>query len=60
MLIAEAFGDHRQKPFVQTGIRFTVIPGLFQIDATRGTQPGGQGGNTWTSLGIRYTPDKLF
>ncbi len=60
MLIAESFGDDRQKPFVQAGIRFSVLPGLFQIDATRGSQPGAQGRNTWTSFGVRYTPDKLF
>lgn len=60
MLIAEAFGDDRQKPFVQTGLRFSVVPGLLQIDATWGTQSGSQRHNTWTSLGIRYTPDKLF
>jgi hypothetical protein len=60
MLIAEAFGDDRQKPFVQSGIRFSVIPGLLQVDATFGTQPAGRERNTWTSLGLRYTPDKLF
>jgi hypothetical protein len=60
MLIAEAFGDDRQKPFVQTGLRFALVPGLFQIDATRGVQPGSQGRSSWTSIGIRYTPDKLF
>ena len=60
MLIAEAFGDDRQKPLVQAGIRFSVVPGLFQIDATRGTQPSTPLSKPWTSLGIRYTPDKLF
>jgi len=60
MLIAEAFGDDRQKPFVQTGLRLTLIPGLLQIDATRGTQPHGVGQTGWTSFGLRYTPDKLF
>lgn len=60
MLIAETFGDDRQKPLVQAGLRFSVVPGLFQIDATHGSQPGGQGRKTWTSLGIRYTPEKLF
>jgi hypothetical protein len=60
MLIAEAFGDDRQKPFVQTGLRFALVPGLFQIDATRGVQPGSQGRSSWTSIGVRYTPDKLF
>jgi hypothetical protein len=60
MLIAETFGDDRQRPFVQTGVRLTLVPGLFQIDATWGTQPGSRGLNTWTSIGLRYTPDKLF
>jgi len=60
MLIAESFGDDRQKPFVQAGLRLSVVPGLFQIDATRGTQAGSPGRTTWTSIGIRYTPDKLF
>ena len=60
MLIAEAFGDNRQKPFVQTGLRFSLIPGLLQIDATRGAQPNGIGQTTWTSFGLRYTPDRLF
>ena len=60
MLIAEAFGDDRQKPFVQAGLRFALVPGLFQIDATQGVQPGRQGRSSWASIGIRYTPDKIF
>lgn len=60
MVIAESFGDDRQKPWVQSGARFSLIPGVFQIDVTRGTQPGQGGRNTWTSFGLRYTPDKLF
>lgn len=60
MLIAETFGDDRQKPFVQTGVRFSVVPGLFQIDGTWGTQPGVSGRAPWVSLGLRYTPERLF
>lgn len=60
MLIAEAFGDDRQKPFIHSGVRFSLIPGLFQIDVTHGTQPNGTGRTGWTSFGLRYTPDKLF
>ena len=60
MLIAESFGDDRQKPWVQAGARFSLIPGIFQIDVTRGTQPDSGGGRSWTSFGLRYTPDKLF
>lgn len=60
MAIAETFGDDRQQPFVQLGLRFSVIPGLLQIDVTRGAQPGGVGFTGWTSLGLRYTPDRLY
>jgi hypothetical protein len=60
MVIAESFGDDRQKPWVQSGARFSLIPGVFQIDLTRGTQPGSGNRSTWTSFGLRYTPDKLF
>ena len=60
MLIAESFGDDRQRPFVQTGLRLSLVPGLLQIDATRGQQTGGPVRNSWISFGLRYTPDKLF
>jgi len=60
MLIAESFGDDRQKPFVQTGVRFSVVPGLLQIDATWGSQAHNGPRAPWMSFGLRYTPDKLF
>ena len=60
MLIAESYGDDRQQPFIQSGLRFSVVPGLLQVDATWGTQPGVAGRSRWTSLGLRYTPDRLF
>lgn len=60
MLIAETFGDDRQRPWVQSGLRWSLIPGVLQIDATLGTQPNGLGRTGWNSFGLRYTPDKLF
>jgi hypothetical protein len=60
MWIAETFGDDRQKPMVQTGLRWSLVPGVLQIDATVGDQPGQAGATRWRSLGLRYTPDKLF
>jgi hypothetical protein len=60
MVIAESFGDDRQKPWVQSGARFSWVPGIFQIDVTRGIQPGSGSRSSWTSFGLRYTPDKLF
>lgn len=60
MFIAETVGDDRQKPFVQAGVRFSIVPGLLQIDATVGAQPGQVMPGRWHSFGLRYTPDTLF
>ncbi len=63
MWIAETFGNDRQKPFWQTGLRYQVLPGLLQIDATWGAPvdaPQGQkSSQQWLSLGLRWTPTKF-
>jgi hypothetical protein len=60
MWIGETFGNDRQKPFWQTGLRYQVLPGLLQIDATWGAPvdaPQGQKpSQQWMSLGLRWTP----
>ena len=58
--IAEIFGDDRQKPFVQIGFRYSLMPNLLQLDGTLGQQLGGKSENLWLSFGIRITPEKLF
>lgn len=58
--IAETYGDDRGMSYGQIGIRYLVIPDLFQVDATLGQQLSGEGNNHWVSFGIRYTPDRLF
>lgn len=60
LLIAETYGDDRQKPSWQGGVRFSVIPGILQIDATRGAQWTVGSKNRWLSMGLRFTPEKLF
>ena len=60
MAIAETMGDDRQKPFVQMGLRLSIVPGVLQLDATVGSQPGQPVPGRWHSFGLRYTPDKLF
>jgi len=52
-LIAEMFGDHRTQPFYQAGIRFWVVPGRFQVDATHGARAGDYGGSRWWTVGVR-------
>lgn len=56
MGIAEIYGDEKQKPFYQIGIRYSVIPNLFQIDTTLGHQLDGESDSKWLSIGFRYTP----
>jgi hypothetical protein len=63
MWIGESFGTDRQKPFWQTGLRYQVLPGLLQVDATVGAPVGGPHGQRssqqWLSLGLRWTPEKF-
>jgi hypothetical protein len=58
--IAELYGDQRGARFYQAGVRYSVIPDLFQLDATVGGKPEGAAESRWLSVGIRYTPDRLF
>ncbi|MFM8245405.1 MAG: hypothetical protein ACKN9M_00395 [Burkholderiaceae bacterium] len=59
-LIAESFGNSVDRPYWQAGTRYSVIPGLFQIDATVGRQYGAAGDHRWLSFGVRFTPEKIF
>ena len=59
-LIAESFGNSIDRPYWQAGTRYSVIPGLFQVDATMGRQYGTASDHRWLSFGIRYTPAKIF
>jgi hypothetical protein len=54
--ILEVFGDERARPYWQTGLRYSIIPNLFQVDATIGRQFDGVEQHRWISFGIRYTP----
>ena len=52
-LIAETFGDDRTRQFYQGGVRIWVVPGRFQIAATRGAQSGDFGASRWWTIGVR-------
>ncbi len=54
--IVEIYGDEKQKPFYQIGVRYSVIPNLFQIDTTLGHQFDADSQGRWLSIGFRYTP----
>jgi hypothetical protein len=59
MWIGETFGNDRQKPFWQTGLRYQVVPDRFQIDATWGAPQGLRSTNNWLSFGLRWTPENF-
>lgn len=58
--IAEAFGDNRNGPFWQAGVRLAIVPDRIQLDATYGRELHGPGDSRWLSFGLRLTPDRLF
>lgn len=58
--MAESFGDDLAGPYWQTGVRYAIIPNLFQVDATVGRQTGASDANRWFSFGLRFTPASLF
>ncbi|MES2509144.1 MAG: hypothetical protein V4625_04405 [Pseudomonadota bacterium] len=52
-LIAETFGQSRERPQFQMGLRQWIVPGHVQIDATYGNRAGGGGSERWFSIGLR-------
>ena len=58
--IAETYGGNHGVSYGQIGVRYSVIPDLFQVDATFGQQLSGEGNSRWMSFDIRYIPDGLF
>lgn len=57
--VLESYGNHKEKPAIQTGLRYSVIPDVMQIDMTIGRQFGDAASN-WLTIGIRYTPDRFY
>lgn len=54
--VAEVFGDDTQNPFYQLGLRYSLVPDVFQIDGTLGQQVNGNRQSQWLSIGVRWTP----
>lgn len=58
--VIEMFGDNHNKPYWQLGARYSVIPNVFQVDATVGKQWNGVIESRWISIGLRFTPSKIW
>lgn len=59
LYVLESYGDHRTSAYVQTGLRYSIVPDKLQVDTTIGRQFN-TNNSEWLSVGVRYTPDKLF
>lgn len=59
MWIGETFGNDRQQPFWQTGLRYQVVPDRLQVDTTWGASLGWRSSQNWLSFGLRWTPEKF-
>ena len=59
LYVLETFGDKRQSSYIQTGLRYSIVPDVLQVDTTLGRQYNTDDSN-WLSIGVRYTPDKFF
>ena len=59
LYVLETYGDHRASPFIQTGLRYSIVPDILQMDTTVGKQLNGND-IQWLSVGVRYTPNRLF
>lgn len=52
-LLAESFGQSSGKPFVQAGLRHTLVPDRVQLDFTVGGPARGGSAERWVSFGLR-------
>lgn len=51
--IGESFGQDAGRPWWQAGVRYWILPGRVQLDATVGDRWGGAGGEHWFTIGLR-------
>ena len=51
--IPEVFNQTGGRPFFQAGVRYWIVPGRVQVDATYGDRIGHSNGERWISVGMR-------
>jgi len=55
-LVAEAFGENSERPFVRAGVRFSAIAEHLDLDLTAVAKPGGTRAERFLSFGFTWTP----
>ncbi len=58
--IAEVFGDDRDNPFQQVGLRYWLIPNRVQIDTTYGNRLSSKTDEEWFTVGLRLLSSPIL
>lgn len=58
--VGEIYGDYRKDTFWQTGLRYSIILDIFQIDSSIGGILHSGKEDRWFSIGFRWVSNKLF
>lgn len=59
-LVAEAYGENRQRPLLRGGMRLSVIKDVFDVDLTLVAKPGGLRDERFVSLGVFWQSDRFL
>jgi hypothetical protein len=59
-LVAEAFGENSERPFLRAGGRWSVAKDVFDVDLTVVAKPGGTRDERFVSLGVFWQSDRFL
>jgi hypothetical protein len=59
-LLAEAFGENGERPFLRFGLRYSAIAEKLDLDLSAVTRPGGERSDRLISVGFLYQTGRLF
>lgn len=58
--VGETYGDYHKTTYWQLGVRYVLIPDVFQLDSSVGGTLNKSLTERWVSLGFRWSSNKLF
>lgn len=59
-LLAEAYGENSERPFVRAGARYSAIPGRLDLDLSAVARPGGTRDERFLSIGFALVTDPFL
>lgn len=59
-LVAEAFGENSQRPFLRAGVRWSLVKEVVDVDLTVVAKPGGTRDERFLSIGVFWQSDRFL